>query len=189
MVTDVLKKGMAESAPAGPAQLHQLPRIPDRQHPEQHRVDQAEDRGVGADTKGQRDHGDDGKAGAPPEHTEPVSQVSPQIVNDAESARIPTFFLDQLDASEGTQSRVARLLRRHARLDVVLDLSFDMEAQLLGHFVFETRFAEESPQACSQFRKVEHMESSYSQRKADMGSIFMARRAGMKLRQSAGAGS
>ena len=146
MVTDVLKKGMAESAPTGPAQLHQLPRIPDRQHPEQHRVDQAEDRGVGADTKGQRDHGDDGKAGAPPEHTEPVSQVSPQIVNDAESARVPTFFLDQLDASEGTQSRVARLLRRHARLDVVLDLSFDMEAQLLVHVAVEVRPEEQRPE-------------------------------------------
>ena len=37
------------------------------QRPQEHRVDHAEDRGVRADAEGQRQHGDDGKAGTAPE--------------------------------------------------------------------------------------------------------------------------
>jgi hypothetical protein len=143
VVTDVLKKWMAESAPAGAAQFHELLRIPHGKHPEQHRVDQAEDRGVGADTQSQRNQGYDGKAGAPPEHTEPESQVLPQIVDDAESARVPASFLDQFHSAEGPQSRGASLLAIHAGPHVVLDLSFEMKAQLLVHLGFEPAFTEQ----------------------------------------------
>ena len=56
-------------------------RIGDRQRPQQHRVDQAEDRRVRADAQRQRQDGDEAESGALDEHPEGVFEVLKEHVS------------------------------------------------------------------------------------------------------------
>ena len=56
-----------------------------RQRPQQHRVDHAEDRGVGADAERQRQHGDEREGGAPRQSADRESKVPPERIHHATS--------------------------------------------------------------------------------------------------------
>jgi hypothetical protein len=66
-------------------EAHQLIRLRIRQRLEQHRVDHAEDRGVGADAQRERQHGHDGERRAPPEPAQRESKIPPERVHHATS--------------------------------------------------------------------------------------------------------
>ena len=55
--------------------LHELLRAVEGERTQQHRVDHAEDDGVGADAERQREHGDGGEAGRLGQHANGVSKV------------------------------------------------------------------------------------------------------------------
>ncbi len=62
-------------APAFHAELDQLARVLHRQQPEQHLVDQREDRRVGGNAERQRQHGRGGKPRVEPQHADAVPDV------------------------------------------------------------------------------------------------------------------
>ena len=66
---------VCSSARTGPGELHKLLRIPDRQHFEQHGIDQAEDRRVRPNAERQRHYDHCCKAGTLGQHPQAMAQV------------------------------------------------------------------------------------------------------------------
>jgi hypothetical protein len=101
VVANVLEQRIGnEGAPAvlGAGDLHQPTRLPDRQRPQHHRVDQGEDDGVRANAERERQYGDDGESGIPTERSECVAQV-PGHVFQASPAHILHRFFDLRDVA------------------------------------------------------------------------------------------
>ncbi len=73
----------------------------------------------------------------PAQHTQAVSEVLPEVFDASCSPHVPALLLDLLYPAEGVPRGVAGLLRIHPRLDVVLDLPLEMEAQLFVHLAIE----------------------------------------------------
>ena len=93
---------------------HQLPRVAHRQHPEHQRIDQAEDRRVGADAQSEREH-DDHREGAIPEgHPHGVAQIPSDLVEPPAMPPRTNAFFRLLHAAELQEGEAPRLVRRHA---------------------------------------------------------------------------
>ena len=94
--------------------LHELPRILDRQRPEEDGVDEAEHGGVGANPDGEGQHGDRREPRAVPTSTHRVPNVLQRLVDPSRASQIPARLLDGLDASELRPCPPSRLLFVHA---------------------------------------------------------------------------
>src|SRR5262245_47879297 len=117
-----------------PPNQHQAIRLGVGQRAEQHAVNHAENRRVGADTQSQRDDGSQCEAWFLRQHSKAIAEVLPEIFEPSHAPRVATTLLRLLDSTESLASRVARLLRIHPRPDVLLGLSLDVIAQLLVKF-------------------------------------------------------
>ena len=84
-------------------------RVAHRQRAQHQRVDQAEDRGVGADAQRQREHDDQREPAIPGEHPDGVADVAPDLVEPAAVPRGADAFLGLLDAAKLEQREPARL--------------------------------------------------------------------------------
>ena len=122
-------------------------RIRVRQWPQQYAVGDAEDGDVGADPEPQDEDGHGRESWTPAQRAQAIPQVLHEVFDASCSPHVPALLFDLLDATERTQRGVPSLLPCHSRLDVVLDLLFEMEAQLFAHLVFQLRLAEQ----CAQF--------------------------------------
>src|SRR5262249_32171259 len=78
-------------------------------------------------------------------HREPC--VLEGRVEPASSPRVATFLLDLFDAAELQQRRTTGVFRRHPRVDVLSDLSIDMEPQFLVERGFHLGSTNQVPQA------------------------------------------
>ena len=108
-----------------------------RQRTQQHRVDEAEDRGVCADAERQREHGDHREARALAKRAQGVSCVLERALDQADAARVPALLTALIEAAELTERREARVLGRHAGGEVDLDLTVEVIADFFVHFLFD----------------------------------------------------
>ncbi|MCH8839205.1 MAG: Nif3-like dinuclear metal center hexameric protein [Planctomycetes bacterium] len=67
---------------------------------EEYRVDNAKDRGVRSDSQSERQYGDDSEGGVTPHSAQCVAEISPERVENSDTAGLPHLFLDPLDAAE-----------------------------------------------------------------------------------------
>jgi len=121
-----------------------------RQRPEQHRVDDAEDRRVGADPKGKGQHGDSGEAGCLEKGADRVPQVAHDIVEPPKATLIPMHFPHLLDSAEVASRRLARRLRRPPTTHVFVCLQLEMLPNVLFQRVLVPAPTERSKDACEQ---------------------------------------
>src|SRR6185436_10567440 len=76
-----------------------------RQRLDQHGVDYAEDRHIGADAHTERQNGDQREARILEQHSRAVAHVLPDLFQEADATHISTFFLHPLNAAKATESR------------------------------------------------------------------------------------
>lgn len=134
-------------ARADVVERHELVGTLDRQWPQQHRVDQAEDGGVGAGAERQRDDGHGGKAALPAEHAQGVSQILERRLDERQAAAIPIDLFDLIDAAEGAQRRVPGVVSGHPSAPVLVDLHLEVAADLVVEIPLEPAAREQGAQA------------------------------------------
>ena len=81
-------------------QRHQIPRSRHRQRLEEHRVEQREDRGVGADAESQRRDRGQGKSGRPSQRSRAITHVLHQHIEKCACPHRAHVLLDRLDPAE-----------------------------------------------------------------------------------------
>ena len=101
--------------------------------------------------KRQGEHRHRREAGILGQHAHAEAKVLKQGVDEAHAPGVAAFFLDLLDAAKTAQRRVAGFLRAHPRRNVLLDLLFQMERQLVGEFLVEFLFPEQRAQTTEEF--------------------------------------
>ena len=103
---------------------------------EQHRVHEAEDRGVGADGEAEDQHRRRREPPIAHEPAEPLPRIAHERVPGAGPARIAAVLLDLLDGAEQASWLKARLVARQAAGLQALGLAFEMELQLFVQIRF-----------------------------------------------------
>jgi hypothetical protein len=108
--------------------------------PQDHGVDDREDRGVGADAQSQRQQRHGGEHGTAPKRAEPVAQISSDLVQPGAVPSRSDAFLGLFDAAEMKHRRSPCVGRRravthplgsshfHKRLQLVVQVSLSMVA-------------------------------------------------------------
>ena len=119
----------------------------DRQRFQQHRVDDAEDRSVGPDAERKHDDRRRAEAGMLQHHAYAVAQVLEQVFDVAEGEDIATLFLDHLRAPQTGERHAARLFRRHAPADVLLDIQLQVRLQFRVELALDALATEQIHQA------------------------------------------
>src|SRR6476660_10323384 len=150
MIPDLLPKGVRKGGRRctstlliGPCQENKLLRFFDRQHPQHDRVDKTEDRGVGADSQGERKNRDGRYDRSAAQNAEAVADVLEQRFDEAYPTGIAVFFLDLIHSAEFQPRAALCFCRPEPRPDERLDLLFKVKAQLLVHFRFDRLTAKE----------------------------------------------
>ena len=69
------------------------------------------------------------------------------IVDDTETLHVAALFLDRLHTPQTGERRAARLLRRHAPADVLLDVQFQVRLQLCVELALDALATEQIHQA------------------------------------------
>ncbi len=107
----------------------------DRQTTAQHRIEHAEDSGVGADAQRKRGECDDGERGIAPQHAGAIDDVLTQVVQPGDRARVTALFREQWKVADGATRGELRLAFGHAAFDVLLRQQLDVERQLAGELL------------------------------------------------------
>ena len=115
---------------------HQLARVVHRQHPEHQRIDQAEDRRIGADAQGEREHDHHCEGAIPEGHPHGVAQIPSDLVEPPPMATRPDAFFRLLHAAELKNGEAPRLVRRHAITDLVGGGHVDERLQFVVQITF-----------------------------------------------------
>ena len=95
---------------------------------EEHAVDDAEDRGVGADAERHRQDDDEREAWRLEERACPVAHVLHERLGGAHEPRVADVIFHTADVAERGDRRAARLIARHAGADVLVGLHVEVEA-------------------------------------------------------------
>ena len=104
---------------------------------EEHRVDDAEDRCVGADADRERQHGHRREARMAAQRAQAVADVAREILDWGGTELVPRPLAHLFHAAESDQRLSPRFVRCHAGAAVLLDLLLDMEADLVVEPVLE----------------------------------------------------
>ena len=115
--------------------------------PEEHRVQHAEHRGIGADREREYGDGADRKAGTLAQGSHRVAYVLRHGFDQGERATVTVGFLHRLDASKAAQCGVARLGWIHAGFEVVLNLHLQVKANLIVQLALQPVAFEQATQA------------------------------------------
>ena len=105
--------------------------------PQQDRIDDREDCGVGSDTQRQRKQGDCREARAAPQHAPREAEVVPKRFNEAQPSSVPAFLFYLLQTSEIETRSPLRFLAGHALAHILLNLPFHVKAQFIVEFAFD----------------------------------------------------
>jgi hypothetical protein len=100
-------------------------------------VDDAEDRGVGADAQGERHDRGGREDRVAPQAPDAVPEILEERLDDGRSRLVEARLLVLLDAAEGEERLPARLLGRQAALDQLARLHVEVEAHLFVHLFLD----------------------------------------------------
>ena len=93
---------------------HELAGVCNGKRSQHDHVEQAEDRGVGADAEGKGEDGDEGEARAGGEHAQAVAQVLREVLEGGLPAGGTDAVLDGVGAAHLNARRTGGLVGRHA---------------------------------------------------------------------------
>ena len=113
-------------------------RILDRERLHQHRVDQAEDGGIGANPESQGQNRHRGQCRRPAEETQRVAHVSAELVDQAQAQHLAAFLFARLDAAEFRPRPPPGFLVREPAASQVGFIQLDMRLQFVVHPALET---------------------------------------------------
>ena len=126
-----------------PTKNHQALRVFGRQRPEHHRVDDAEDRGVGADAERQREDCNSGKARRFRQHPQRITQVLYRLFDPKRGSFVAMRLLCLLHTTVGALRGQSGFFRRHAAAFEIVGEQRKMRRHLACKFFFCTIVAEE----------------------------------------------
>ncbi len=134
-VAELLKAGIgwraAAAARAGSFGENELRRCLDRQHAQQHRVDQAEDGGVGADPQREGQDGDGGESRIVAQHARGIAQVLQQVFDGGPAPSLARDLPPEGGAAELQVRRAVRVGGGRAAFDRGSRLHVHVETHLL----------------------------------------------------------
>jgi hypothetical protein len=133
-----------------PLHEHHPVGIADRQGCQHQRVHHAEHDRVRAHTERDRDGRRRGKAGGPKDGAKRITDVTPQVLQEAHPESITVFLLDLFQPAELELHAPPRFVSVHPVAGVPLDLPVQMEAQFLVELVFDARANQERTQPATQ---------------------------------------
>ena len=133
-----------------------------RQRPQQHAVHDAEHGGGGADAEGEREDGHDRERGSAPQGARRVAEVAKEVLDGAETVLVARALAGARHAPELDQRLPARLLGRHAGLQVLLRLPVDVEPDLLVEAALQLTAADEPQQPTPSLPRSRHRSLSYA---------------------------
>src|SRR5258708_4868011 len=128
------RSGFARALRIQSSQLHEFLRLLHGKHPEHHRVDQAEDRGVGADSERQRKNRHTGDDRSAAQDAQSKADVLQQRFDEGHPACIAMLFFKLFHSAEFQARPALGFLRWHTVLHELRDLFLEVKAQLLVHF-------------------------------------------------------
>ncbi len=135
----------------GTAHAHRLDgdegcRLMKGQRPEDDRIDDAEDRTVGADTDGQREDRRGSKRRGAAKLTDRVTDVAREIVGQSPSPHVATLLADARDVAERAVRRGdgvgAREAGGHQRIDFLVEVKRDLVGEVAIHAVAREQAAD-----------------------------------------------
>ena len=127
----------AAGLPAGVVDEEQSLRVVDRQRLDQHGVDQAEDRGVGADPEPERQQGHQRERRRPPQQPECVADVAAQLVDQPQADGVAAFLLARVNAAELGERTPASLLFRDTPPPQIRLIELEVDPHLVLHLTLE----------------------------------------------------
>jgi len=110
----------------------------------EHGVDDAEDGSVGADAQRHGKYRDNREAWMPSQHSEAVSNISGERIDDRQSSPVAIGFFGLFQPPEASARGVARGFRAHSLAEVFFDEHLEMGLQLFVELLVETRSAKQS---------------------------------------------
>jgi hypothetical protein len=125
-------------------------RIVERQRPQQHRVDYAENCCVRADSQPERQHDDDGEGRSLSKHACAESDVLNQVLDNRDAALLAALLLHLQQTAELDERVPSGLCGRHPRANVVFDVHRQVALEFrrsVGAFAREQLQRAEHPRA------------------------------------------
>jgi hypothetical protein len=123
---------------------HQLIRIRIRKRSQQHCIHNAENRGVGSDAQGEREHRHRREAGRLPHHQHAVQEVLGEILNPVHPPGLAALLLNPVHRSKFPQSHGPGFPLRHTRGDCLFGQLLDMNLDLPLQFRIGTGTMQQS---------------------------------------------
>ena len=133
----IRRAAAAAGLPAGVVDEEQSLRIFDRQRLDQHGVDQAEDRRVGADPESERQQGHERERRRPAQEPECVADVAAQLVEQPQADGVAAFLLARRNAAELGERTPAGFLLRHAAPAQIRLIELEVGPHLVLHLTLE----------------------------------------------------
>ena len=93
-------------------------------------MEDSERRGVGTKPERQRGGGDDCERGTPAEDTQPIRHVLREIVHPRHAPFVAALLLEHGNVAQRPSRRPARIVERHAVLDVLGDEQIEVKGEL-----------------------------------------------------------
>jgi hypothetical protein len=112
--------------------------LPDRERPQQHRVDEAENGRVRADPEAERNDRYCRERWCPPHEPERIPDVLPQPVEEAQPTRLPAVVTNAIDSAKRHPCLSHRRVWRQAAALQIGGVGVDVELELLRHAVLES---------------------------------------------------
>ena len=146
VIAEPLEAGIRRAAaaaglPAGVVDEEQALWIFDRQRLDQHGVDEAEDRRVGADPEPERQQGDQRERRRPPQEPECVADVAAQLVEQPQADGVAAFLLARGNAAELGERTPAGFLFRHTPPAQIRLIELEVGPHLVLHLTLEVSAA------------------------------------------------
>ncbi len=133
----IRRTAAAAGLSAGVVDEEQSLRVVDRQRLDQHGVDQAEDRRVGADPEPERQQRHERERWRPPQKPEGVADVAAQLVDQPQADRLAAFLLARSNAAELGERTPAGFLLRHAAPAQIRLIELEVDPHLVLHLALE----------------------------------------------------
>ena len=146
VIPEQLEAGIGRAAAAaglaaGVVDEEQSLRVVDRQRLDQHGVDQAEDRRVGADPEPERQQGHQRERRRPPQQPERVADVAAQLVDQPQADGVAAFLRARVHAAELGERTPASFLFRDTLPPQIRLIELEVDPHLVLHFTLEVSSA------------------------------------------------
>src|SRR5262245_26609092 len=149
-----------------------------RQRAKQHGVDDAEDRGVGADAESQRQYDRGRESGILPQDANRIGDVLTQRIQKRQTSAGPVALRRLCVRAQRDDRARAGLRVLRSGVQAVVEVELQMRFQLVGALAIVSATREEIRDAQAERSNRSHG-PPYSSRRAAIGSTRAARRAGM----------